>query len=170
MPLTAAEIIEKLGLAPLAVEGGYFRETYRCAWTLPEHALPPGYGAPRSVATAIYFLLTPDTVSAIHRLPADEVFHFYAGDPAEIVTLGGDGTTRSEILGNRLEEGHVPQVVVPGGTWQGARLLPGGRYALMGTTVAPGFDYADLEMGRREELQRRYPSSSERIAALTREA
>lgn len=170
MPLTAEEIIDKLGLVPLAVEGGYFRETYRSAWRLPAKALPPGFGGPRSVATAIYFLLTPDSFSAIHRLPADEVFHFYAGDPVEMVALHADGTTRTVVLGSDLEAGQAPQWVVAGGTWQGARLVAGGRYALMGTTVAPGFDYADLEMGRREELQRRYPSEAERIAALTRPA
>jgi predicted cupin superfamily sugar epimerase len=168
MPLAAEEIIRRLGLTPLPLEGGYFRETYRSAWTLPAGALPPHYGAPRSVATAIYFFLTPDTFSAMHRLPSDEVFHFYSGDPVEMVELHPDGATRTVILGSDLEAGQAPQWIVPGGTWQGARLVPGGAYALLGTTVAPGFDYADLEMGERAELQRRYPTAAERIAVLTR--
>src|SRR5581483_11176343 len=102
---------------------------------------------PPAAATAIYYLLTPDTVSAMHRLATDEIFHFYLGDPVEMLQLRPDGSHRVAILGPDLDAGQRPQIVVPRGVWQGARLVPGGRFALLGTTVAPGFDYADYETG-----------------------
>jgi predicted cupin superfamily sugar epimerase len=165
--LTTREVIELLDLVPLTVEGGYFRETYRSRLAIPAAALPQDYGGERNVSTAIYYLLTPETFSAIHRVKSDEVFHFYAGDPVEMLQLWPDGTGRVVVIGNDLAAGHVPQLVVPGGVWQGARLLSGGQWALLGCTVAPGFDYADFESGDRADLVARYPAHRERIVALT---
>src|SRR5262249_32092133 len=110
--MTADEVIELLKLQPHPVEGGFFRETYRTADLLA------GKGERRSISTAIYYLLTPKTVSALHRLPGDEVFHFYAGDPVRMLQLWPDGTTRTLVLGTDLKAGQVPQLVVPGGVWQ----------------------------------------------------
>jgi len=162
----AAAVIARLGLVPHPKEGGWFRETYRSRETLAPASLPPRYGAARSAATAIYYLLTPDTVSAIHRLASDEVFHFYAGDPVEQLRLFPDGRGEIVRLGNDLAAGHMPQSVVPQGVWQGARLATGGRYALLGCTVAPGFDYADYEAGRRGPLVAAYPAFAALLAAL----
>src|SRR6185369_1787456 len=116
---------------------------------------------------AIYYLLTPDTFSALHRLPADELFHFYSGDPVEMLQLAPDGSGRVVLIGNDLEAGQRPQVVVPRGTWQGCRLLAGGKVALLGTTVAPGFEFSHYEGGVRMELSAGYPDFSELITALT---
>jgi predicted cupin superfamily sugar epimerase len=136
-------LIDMLGLEPHPKEGGYFRETYRSADSFePGH---PFDGA-RSHGTAIYYLLTHDTFSAMHRLPGDEIFHFYLGDPVELLMLYPDGKSELVLLGPDLEHQTV-QHVVPGGTWQGSRLAAGGAWALMGTTMAPGFDYADYETG-----------------------
>ncbi|HEX5471229.1 MAG TPA: cupin domain-containing protein [Lacipirellulaceae bacterium] len=165
--LTAQQIIERLHLVPLTIEGGYFRETYRAATVIPASALPADYAADRNAATAIYYLLTPETFSAIHRVRSDEVFHFYAGDAVEMLQLSPDGTARTITIGNDLAAGHEPQVVVPAGVWQGCRLIPGGSWALLGCTVAPGFDYADFELGNRHTLLARYPAHAELIAALT---
>jgi predicted cupin superfamily sugar epimerase len=167
-PLSAADVIQALGLVPLEIEGGWFRETYRSAGTLPASALPPLYGGPRALATAIYYLLTPETFSEMHRVRSDEVFHFYAGDPVELLMLpdGDDGVMIK--LGNDLAAGHVPQLVVPAGTWQGSRLAAGGAWALLGTTVSPGFDYADYERGERVGLEARWPRWAEAIAARAR--
>jgi hypothetical protein len=163
MPLSAQDVIRLLDLAPLPREGGYFRETYRSGIQLP--------GAdPRSLSTAIHYLLTPDTISALHRLPGDEIFHFHLGDPVEMLQLRADGTTARIVIGTDIANGMRPQVVVPGGTWQGTRLLPGGAFALMGTTMAPGFDPRDFELGRRAELLGRHPDQAGLIRALTREA
>jgi predicted cupin superfamily sugar epimerase len=166
--LTARQIIDRLHLVPLTIEGGYFRETYRSALSLPAEALPSGYGGDRNISTAIYYLLTPDTFSVIHGVKSDEVFHFYAGDPIEMLQLWPDGTGTTRTIGNDLAAGHEPQVIVPAGVWQGCRLEPGGEWALMGCTVAPGFEYTDYQAGDRGELTAAYPQFAELIASLTR--
>jgi hypothetical protein len=164
---TAKQIQELLKLRPLPVEGGYFAETYRSKFALAQQSLPSGYAGERALSTAIYYMLTPNTFSAIHRLKGDEVYHFYLGDPAEMLILKSDGTGEAVIIGQDITSGMRLQHVVPGGAWQGSRLAPGGKFALMGTTMSPGFDPADFEIGRRDELSTRYPSYAERIANLT---
>lgn len=165
--LTAREIIARLGLVPLTIEGGYFRETYRAPLQLVAGALPSEYGGERNVSTCIYYLLTPDTFSAIHRVKSDEIFHFYAGDAVEMLQLWPNGDARVVVIHNNLAADREPQVVVPAGVWQGCRLVPGGSWALMGCTVAPGFDYADFELAGRGTLLAQHPEHSEPIAALT---
>ncbi len=162
MPLVQ-EIIRTLQLVPHPLEGGYFRETYRSVAQIDRH------GESRSLGTAIYYLLTPQTFSAIHRLPTDEIFHFYLGDPVQMLQLWPDGSTCVVTLGSGVLIGHQPQVVVPGGVWQGSQLVEGGRFALLGTTMAPGFDEEDYEPGQRDDLLRQYPGEAELIRRLTRD-
>jgi uncharacterized protein len=164
--LTAEEIVALLRLKAHAAEGGFFRETYRSPLSLPAGVLPEGFSGPRSLSTAIYYMLTPETFSLVHRLRWDEVWHFYLGDPVEMLLLGDTG--RMFVLGDDLAAGMHVQTVVPSGVWQGARLVPGGRFALMGTTMAPGFEYAEYETGAREELLAAYPEHESMIRALTR--
>lgn len=163
----AAEIIARLGLLAHTAEGGYFRETYRSPVRLKAEAELAGFAGPRSLATAICYLLTPETFSLMHRLKADEVWHFYLGDPVEMLILGEQGSA-VVTLGSGLLEGMRVQAVVPAGSWQGCRLKPGGRFALMGTTMAPGFEIEDFEVGSRGALTGAYPRFSEEIEALTR--
>jgi uncharacterized protein len=165
--LTAEDIIHRLQLVPLTIEGGYFRESYRSPLSIPAAGLPREYGDDRNASTAIYYLLTLDTFSAIHRVKSDEVFHFYAGDPVEMLQLEAAGSARILTIGNDLASGQLPQLVVPGGLWQGCRLIPGGRWALMGCTVAPGFEYADFTAAGRAELIAQYPDHAKLITALT---
>ena len=122
----------------------------------------------RSFSTAIYYMLTPGTFSEMHRLKGDEIFHFYAGSPVEMLQLFPDGSGKKVIIGNNIKQEEQPQVVVPAGVWQGSRLLPGGEFALMGTTMAPGFDFSDYQTGNKEELIRRYPHFEELITHLTK--
>jgi uncharacterized protein len=166
----AQKIIAALRLIPHPIEGGFFRETYRSSGTIAGEGLPSGYSrhANRSFGTAIYYLLTTDTFSEVHRLPTEEVFHLYLGGPVRMLQLFGDGSGREIVLGKNILAGEEPQVVVPGGVWQGSRLEPGVEFALLGATMAPGFDYADYEQGRREPLVLQYPQHAERIAQLTR--
>jgi uncharacterized protein len=154
-----------LDLRPHPAEGGFFVETYRSPETLPG-AIGPGDAAPHVLATAIYFLVTPDGPSALHRLPTDEIFHFYLGDPVEMLHLRPDRSARVLVLGTDLERAMRPQVVVPRDTWQGSLLLPGGRYALLGTTMSPGFEFSDYEHGDPEALIAAYPCQRDRILAL----
>ncbi len=161
------ELIRHLGLKPHPEEGGYFVETYRSAESLPASALPARYSGGRAVSTCIYYLLTADTFSALHRLRSDEIFHFYAGDPVVMLQLHPDGHGEQTVLGSDVLVGQKPQHLVPRGVWQGSRLRPGGRWALLGCTVAPGFDFADYEHGRRDELTAQFPAWSEQIMHLT---
>ena len=165
---TAEELIRLLRLEPLPREGGWYRETYRSPLQLPAAALAPRYQAPRSAGTAIYYLLTPDSFSALHRLPGDEVYHFYLGDPMEMLQLGPEPTDGGRIvtLGPDVRAGQQVQAIVPGGVWQGSMLRAGGAFALLGTTMAPGFDFADYEAADRAALTLAYPAFAERIVRL----
>jgi predicted cupin superfamily sugar epimerase len=160
------ELIRYLRLEPLPIEGGYFRQT----WSSGDRVSIPGYDAPRPAGTAIYYLLTsdPDSFSALHRLATDEIYHFYLGDPVEMLLLAEGAPGRRIILGPDLLGGQHMQYVVPRSVWQGSRLLPGGRFALLGTTMAPGFDARDFTLGRRPELLLRFPESAALIRELTR--
>lgn len=165
--LTADDVIRFLNLQPHPVEGGYFRETYRSAGQIPASALP-GHPTDRALGTAIYYLLTGRTVSEMHQLPGDEVFHFYLGDPVRMLQLHPDGTGRELTLGTDLAAAQVPQLVVPGGVWQGSYVLDGQYgYALLGATMAPGFDYADYRTGPRAELLATWPAFANPIEQLT---
>ncbi len=166
--LSAEDIIRRLNLKPLAMEGGYFRETYRSDETISRSVLPLRFAGDRSFSTAIYYLLTAHTFSALHRLPSDELFHFYLGDPVDMLQLHPDGSSAVITFGHDLAGGHQLQVVVPRLVWQGSFLREGGRWALLGTTVAPGFDFEDYETGEREQLTRQYPDRAKLIAQLSR--
>ncbi|NUR59738.1 MAG: cupin domain-containing protein [Catenulispora sp.] len=159
---TADELAVRLGLEPLPAEGGRFRRT----WAGPEDA------SGRPAGSAILMLLTaePGDFSAMHRLPIDEVWHFYRGDALELLLLHADGRHEVRLLGGGDGElvQTVVQFVVPAGTWMGARVAPGGAWSLFGTTMAPGFVPADYEGGDVEELVRRYPEREVLIRALCR--
>ncbi len=165
--LTAEQIRELLQMRPHPIEGGYFAETYRGAAVIPQSLLP-SYPGDRAISTAIYYLLTPETFSAMHRVRGDEMFHFYLGDAVEMLQLKADGTGEVILLGQDIAAGMRLQHTVPGGVWQGSRVRAGGRYALLGTTMAPGFEYEDYETGQRQELSAQYLQYSTMIAALTR--
>jgi hypothetical protein len=166
--LDADQLIEMLGLEPLPREGGYFRQTFHSGEVLPVEVLPDGYRRPRSLVTAIFYLLTPDTFSALHALPTDEIYHFYLGDTVEMLLLHPEGRSEWIHLGQDLAGGERIQWVVPREVWQGSRLVSGGRWALLGTTMAPGWDEEDYRPGDREELVRRYPERAPAILELTR--
>ncbi len=166
----ARAIIEALNLQPHPIEGGFFRETHRASGTVPADRLPAGYHGrgPRSLGTAIYYLLTAETFSEMHRLPTEEVFHVYQGGPARMLQIDPDGTHREIVLGADVLAGQSPQIVVPAGVWQGTTLEPGVEFILLGATMAPGFDYDDYERGRRADLVALCPAAAETIARLTR--
>jgi predicted cupin superfamily sugar epimerase len=168
--LTPEKLIEHLGLERLPVEGGYFRQTYCAEEAIPRHALPDRYPADKPFSTAIYYLLTsdPDSFSALHKLPTEEVYHFYLGDPVELLLLYPDGGSKRVILGPDVMNGQQVQFVAPRDVWQGSHLVAKGQFALLGTTMAPGFTESDYVGGEREELKRRYPAQAELIKRLTR--
>ncbi len=169
--LTADEIISLLKLEPLIGEGGFFRRTYCSKQELSLNTLATWsseYKEKKALSTAIYYFLTPETFSAMHKLPTDEIFHFYLGDPVEMLQLYEDGSGQVIIIGNDLAKGMQPQVLAPADCWQGLRLVDGGKYSLLGTTMSPGFDYSDYVEGKRQNLIVNYPKYNELITLLTR--
>lgn len=165
--ITAERIIKLYNMKLLPEEGGYYTETYRSKEIIDKSSLHDRYGSDKAHSTAIFYLLTPDTQSYMHRIKTDEVFHFYLGDPVQMVLLFPDGTSKVLFLGHDMQAGQFVQVLVPAGIWQGAYLLEGGNFAFMGTTVAPGFDFSDHEMGDRQTLVDLYPSHADTITRLT---
>ncbi len=168
--LIPQQIIDHLGLEPLHEEGGLFIQSYCSPETISREHLPERYQGDKPFGTAIYYLLTAevDSFSALHKLPTDEMYHFYLGDPVELLQLHPDGTSRRVILGQDLLAGQQVQHLVPHGVWQGSHLIPGGNFALLGTTMAPGYTPEDYVAGVAGELITQYPDQAELIRQLTR--
>ena len=165
--LRADDVIRLLNLQPHPIEGGHFRETHRSDLTLPGSALP-AHRDERSTSTGIYYLLTAGAVSEMHRLPGDEIFHYYSGYPLETLLLYPDGHGEVRVLGTDLTNGQEPQLTIPAEVWQGSTPATGPHgYTLIGSTMAPGFDYADYCSGTREPLVAKWPAFAERIHRLT---
>ena len=160
--MTAEEIIALLQLEAHPIEGGYFRRTYTSTLSVE---LDRGT---RAAGTAIYYLLEPGTFSEMHVLTSDELFHFYLGDPVEMLQLWPDGSSRIVILGSDLAAGQQVQHLVPAGVWQGTRLIGDGKVALLGCSVVPGFDFADYTNASCTELVEKWPEHAERLKLLTR--
>ncbi len=158
--------IEKLKLQPHP-EGGYFRQSYKADLLLAEDCLP-GFGGARAVSTAIYFLLEGGNFSAFHRLRSDEIWHFYAGGSLVVHVIAAHGAYSRILLGADFEGGETFQAVVKAGCWFASEVRDGKSLGLAGCTVAPGFEFDDFELARREELGRLYPQHRGVIERLTR--
>ena len=148
--------INRLNLQPHP-EGGYFIESYRTETTLGE----------RAASTGIYFLIEAGNVSNFHRIDADEMWHFYAGDALNVHMIAPDGSYSRHEIGSDPERGQVFQAVVPAGYWFGAEVANGGAYALVGCTVAPGFEFSGFELADRANLTSQFPDHAEIIRRLT---
>jgi uncharacterized protein len=160
--------IQKLSLQSHP-EGGYYRQSYRSDLLLPREALPRQFTGPRSASTAIFFLLEGENFSAFHRLRSDELWHFYLGEPLIVHVIDGDDSYSQIHLGSDAEAGEVLQAVVKAGCWFAAQVERKKSFSLVGCTVAPGFDFEDFELAKREELTRRHPQHRDVIERLTRE-
>src|SRR6204780_3241216 len=158
--------IEKLQLEAHP-EGRYFRQTYKADVMVAKEVLPAGFAGDRAVSTAIYFLLERENFSAFHRLRSDELWHFYAGDPLVVHVIEPEGKYSRILLGRDLEAGQVLQAVVRAGCWFASHVADWKSFAVVGCTVAPGFEFQDFEMGKREDLDGEYPQLRELIERLT---
>ena len=163
---TVAELIRFLNLQSHP-EGGYYAETYRAAGSIPRGVLLGGFHGDRNHSTGIYYLLPAGAKSRLHRLVPDEMMHFYLGDPLTLVIIDPQGRVEETVLGSDLSRGHQLQKVIPGGSWFGLYPNPGTEYGLLGCTVAPGFDFADFEVGERQALLQAFPKAQEIILKLT---
>ena len=151
------DIIEKLELIPLPIEGGMYKQTY-VGETTPDE---------RPAGTVIYYLLSGEAFSHLHLLDADEVYHFYLGDPVELYQLDDKGNMSMTILGQDIMNGQKLQENVSKGIWQGSRLVPGGKWTLLGTSMSPGYTDSGYTHGHREELISRFPQHEEIIRFIT---
>jgi predicted cupin superfamily sugar epimerase len=154
-------------MEPLPEEGGWYVETYRAAEQIARAGLDARYGGKRCHSTAILYLLTGDTVSKMHRVKSDEIFHYHLGDAVQMLQLHPDGSGHEVVIGPGMMVGEQVQVVVPRGVWQGARLADSGRWCLMSCTVAPGFEFDDYEHGQRAALIEQWPEFAGEIELLT---
>jgi len=147
-----------LNLQPLPNEGGFYRETHKSHGLINISSLPDGDKSDRAMATCIYYMITESGYSRLHKLPTEEIWHFYLGDPIEQLQLFPDGSSQIITIGNDLKKGELPQLVVSKNIWQGSRLKQGGTFALVGATMSPGFEFEDLIMGNEKLLKEAYPS------------
>ncbi|HLP18250.1 MAG TPA: cupin domain-containing protein [Bacteroidota bacterium] len=170
MMMTADEWISRLNLSPHP-EGGYYRELYRSAGEIPAGALPERYqGGARSYATSIYFLLKSGECSRYHRLRSDELWYFHAGSALTLSTIDPvTGALTVHAMGFDIARGEVLQLAIPAGCWFGAEVDgdTSGAYALISCVVAPGFDFADFELGTRARLLAQFPQHAASIRSLT---
>lgn len=155
-PHSAAYYISQLGLLPHP-EGGYYQETYRAKARAGE----------RAVSTGIYFLLTTENASNFHRIDADEMWHFYAGDALTVHMIDEQGTYSTLSIGPDLAAGQVFQAVVPAGVWFGSTVDNKDGFALVGCTVSPGFEFAGFVLAERAALIREFPAHEQIIKRLT---
>ncbi|MCO5227442.1 MAG: cupin domain-containing protein [Thermomicrobiales bacterium] len=138
--MTVDDVIAHMRLVPLPGEGGFYRQTW-----VEE-------GKNRPIGTAIMYLVTPESFSALHRLDADEVFHFYLGDPCEQIVISPSGELTTRILGQDIAAGQHVQAIVPKDHWQGTALVEGGEWALLGTTMAPGYQQSGFDLAAVDDI------------------
>ncbi|HSC54588.1 MAG TPA: cupin domain-containing protein [Phnomibacter sp.] len=155
------KLIQQYALAPHP-EGGYYAETYRSATMVPTAA------GMRPASTAIYFLLTKGNFSAFHRIKSDEGWHHYTGDKVQVHVIHPNGNYECICLGKNIEQGEQVQAMVQAGSWFASETIGPTGFALVGCTVAPGFDFADFELANRAELQQEFLLHADLIARLTR--
>lgn len=165
--LTKEQLIKRLNLQKHP-EGGYFKETYRSEITIPGFSLPLEFESARSVSTCIYFMLTSDEFSAFHKVNQDEAWHFYTGNTILLHIISPEGEYSNIKIGSDFSSDETPQFIVPAQHWFAAEIKNNEGFALVGCTVAPGFDFKDFELADCNQLQKRFPKHSQLISRLTR--
>ena len=161
------QLINKLNLQQHP-EGGFYKETYRSEGVIPQSALTKEFSGDRNYSTGIYFLLTSDNFSAFHRIKQDEMWHYYEGSPLVVHMIDQKGNYSFKKIGLDLEDGQVPQFVVPKGVWFASEVSEPNSYSLVGCTVSPGFDFADFELADKNSLSDEFPDHSKIIQRLSR--
>jgi predicted cupin superfamily sugar epimerase len=149
------------------IEGGWYAEVYRSELSFTQKQLPDYFTGPRSSCTHINFLLEKNQFSAFHRIRSDELWHFYQGDPLTVYEIDTDGLLHQHVLGNDPSSGQSLFCCIKAGNWFASKVNDGSEYSLAGCTVSPGFDFADFEMGNRNELLKKFPQHSVIINLLS---
>ncbi len=165
--LSVPLLVEKYKLLPHP-EGGFYKENYRSFEKIPNASLPKRFHGDRNYSTAIYFLLEAGDYSAFHKISSDECWHFYSGGPLLIYIIHINGKMEMIKLGNDILQGEQFQAIVPAQCWFASEPAPGSAYSFVGCTVAPGFDFDDFELAKKEELSKLFPQHGILINRLTR--
>lgn len=165
--LTAGELVARYKMLPHP-EGGYYKQTYRSDEFVEAAYLPDRFNGDRFFSTAIYFLIEGKQFSAFHRIKSDELWHFYYGTALNIYVIHTNGKLEIIRLGSNVNDGENFQAAVKAGCWFASRPVNEKGFSFVGCTVSPGFDFADFELARREELIKEYPMHHELIQSLSR--
>ncbi|CAD5125475.1 unnamed protein product [Dimorphilus gyrociliatus] len=160
--------ISHLNLKPHP-EGGYYSEVYRSKGIIPSTCTEEKFKGDRNFITSIYFLLSYDNFSAFHRLKQDEIWSFHAGSSICVHIIDEDGSYSRQTVGLKLHKGETPQFVIKAGQWFSYNVEEKHGFTVVGCAVSPGFDFADFELGMREQLLAKYPQHSEIITRFTRQ-
>lgn len=160
--MTADEVIARLDLTPGAT-CGFVRLTYVASRRIAPEGLPAPFATGRPMGSALYFLVTPQAPVQLHRILNDQLYHYYLGDPLEVVLMREDGTTAHLIMGPDLAAGQHVQFLIPGGTFHTARLVPGGTWFLGASTEWPGVEPQDVELGDTAALIGKFPGIADEI-------
>ncbi len=162
------ELVQKFDLLPHP-EGGFYKEVYRSEGVIAQSQLGHQFSGDRNYCTSIYFLLTSANFSGFHRIKQDEVWHFYQGSPLQIHVIHSNGQYELHRIGFDLTENLTPQFVVPAGAWFASCVENANDFSLVGCTVAPGFDFDDFELAKKNDLIAEYPQHANIITQLTKQ-
>jgi predicted cupin superfamily sugar epimerase len=160
--MTFEDVKRILNLEPNAT-CGYVRVTFMSGQRIAPGGLPAPFEGGRPLGSALYFMLTPDEPVKLHRIRNDQLYHYYLGDPIEVLMMLTDGTTQHHIVGPDLRAGHKVQLYIPGNTFHTARVIGTRQWFLGASTEWPGVQPADVELGKADELAAKYPSVAEQI-------
>ncbi|HTB52555.1 MAG TPA: cupin domain-containing protein [Ferruginibacter sp.] len=166
--ITTDQLVKKFNMLSHP-EGGYYKETYRCIETIPQQVLSRKFSGERNISTAIYFLLEQGSFSGFHKIKSDECWHFYAGGAMNIYVIHINGHLEMIRLGNDISQAQTFQHVVPAGCWFASEPAQNVSFSFVGCTVAPGFDFADFELAKADELIKVYPTHKDIIKRLCRQ-
>ena len=149
-------------------EGGAYSRVYTSPLTISKTSLPANFHDSRPICTHIYYILQQNEFSAFHKIQSDELWHFYDGDTLIIYEINADGSLSQHLLGKDIGAGESPFCVIKAGNWFASKLKEGGSFSLAGCTVSPGFNFAEFELAKRNELISKYPRHKDLITGLTK--
>jgi len=163
--LTADEIRALLKLEPHAT-CGFVRVSFISNKQIAPGGLPAPFVDGRPAGSALYFMVTPDAPVRLHRIRNDQLYHYYLGDPIEVLMLHESGVTEHVVVGPDLRGRQCVQLLIPGNTFHTARVIGQRRWFLGASTEWPGVEQVDIEIGDVEALAAKYPDAAADLRAF----